>query len=180
MGKPDLQLSRRDANIQRLQQDLLLSHQAHDAQSAQLDFQEQRLWDLQRELRESRQEHQRQHSRNQQLREDARQQDETLQAQAHERVQQQEEELSRLKFQHSSVSQQLWDRLYPCGGRLTVTLTPGGSNQLCSVHYLWAAEEVGVSGYLHAILQLFKPPRPPSPPFSGGGELGAGECRMIA
>ncbi|KAI7814060.1 putative polyamine-modulated factor 1-binding protein 1 [Triplophysa rosa] len=112
MGKPDLQLSRRDSNIQRLQQDLLLSHQARDAQSAQLDVQEQRLWDLQRELRESRQERQRQHSRNQQLREDARQQDETLQAQV--RVQRLEDELSRLKFQHSSVSQQLQEQRSEC------------------------------------------------------------------
>ncbi|XP_016090509.1 trichohyalin-like [Sinocyclocheilus grahami] len=104
------ELSRRDASIQRLRQDLLLSHQARDAQSVQLDVQEQRLWDLQRELQESQQELQRGHDRNQQLLrqlQDARKQDQELQAQA-EQIQWLEEEVSRLKSQHSSVSQQDW------------------------------------------------------------------------
>ncbi|XP_043099198.1 trichohyalin isoform X2 [Puntigrus tetrazona] len=78
------ELSRRDASIQRLRQDLLLSHQARDAQSVQLDVQEQRLWDLQRELQESQQELQRGNDRYQQLHgqlQDARKQDQELQAQ---------------------------------------------------------------------------------------------------
>ncbi|KAK2914340.1 hypothetical protein Q8A67_002739 [Cirrhinus molitorella] len=105
------ELSRRDASVQRLRQDLLLSHQARDAQSVQLDVQEQRLWDLQRELQESQQELQRGHERNQQLHrqlQDARKQD---QAQA-EQIQRLEEEVSRLKSQHSSVSQQERCRLW--------------------------------------------------------------------
>ncbi|XP_056610698.1 polyamine-modulated factor 1-binding protein 1 isoform X2 [Triplophysa dalaica] len=103
-----------EETIAQLRQELHKRIESNSALENVLDVQEQRLWDLQRELRESRQEHQRQHSRNQQLREDARQQDETLQAQAHERVQQLEEELSRLKFQHSSVSQQLQDQSSEC------------------------------------------------------------------
>ncbi|XP_048042032.1 trichohyalin isoform X2 [Megalobrama amblycephala] len=78
------ELSRRDVSIQRLRQDLLLSHQARDAQSVQLDVQEQRLWDLQRELQESQQELQRGHDYNQQLYgqlQDARKQDQELKAQ---------------------------------------------------------------------------------------------------
>uniref|UniRef100_A0A8C2BNB4 Polyamine-modulated factor 1-binding protein 1 n=1 Tax=Cyprinus carpio TaxID=7962 RepID=A0A8C2BNB4_CYPCA len=107
------ELSRRDASIQRLRQDLLHSHQARDAQSVQLDVQEQRLWDLQRQLQESQQELQRGHDRKQQLLRqlrDARKQDLELQAQA-EQIQRLEEEVSRLKSQHSSVSQQEWCRL---------------------------------------------------------------------
>ncbi|XP_042584582.1 trichohyalin-like isoform X2 [Cyprinus carpio] len=107
------ELSRRDASIQRLRQDLLHSHQARDAQSVQLDVQEQRLWDLQRQLQESQQELQRGHDRKQQLHRqlrDARKQDLELQAQA-EQIQRLEEEVSRLKSQHSSVSQQEWCRL---------------------------------------------------------------------
>lgn len=102
------ELSRRDASIQRLRQDLLLSHQARDAQSVQLDVQEQRLWDLQRELQKSQQELQRGHDRNQQLHgqlQDARKNDQELQAQA-EQIQWLEEKVSRLKSQHSSVCQQ--------------------------------------------------------------------------
>ncbi|XP_048042041.1 trichohyalin isoform X8 [Megalobrama amblycephala] len=102
------ELSRRDVSIQRLRQDLLLSHQARDAQSVQLDVQEQRLWDLQRELQESQQELQRGHDYNQQLYgqlQDARKQDQELKAQA-ELIQWLEDEVSRLKSQHSSVCQQ--------------------------------------------------------------------------
>ncbi|XP_016377074.1 trichohyalin-like [Sinocyclocheilus rhinocerous] len=103
-----------------------------------LDDQEQRLWDLQRELQESQQELQRGHDRNQQLLrqlQDARKQDQELQAQLlevkrnlvklqvenealleikrhqateAEQIQRLEEEVSRLKSQHSSVSQQDW------------------------------------------------------------------------
>uniref|UniRef100_A0A8C2GVP8 Polyamine-modulated factor 1-binding protein 1 n=1 Tax=Cyprinus carpio TaxID=7962 RepID=A0A8C2GVP8_CYPCA len=78
-----------------------------------LDVQEQRLWDLQRQLQESQQELQRGHDRKQQLLRqlrDARKQDLELQAQA-EQIQRLEEEVSRLKSQHSSVSQQEWCRL---------------------------------------------------------------------
>ncbi|XP_055069117.2 uncharacterized protein pmfbp1 isoform X4 [Misgurnus anguillicaudatus] len=111
------ELSRRDANIQRLQQDLLLSHQARDTQSVQLDVQEQRLWGLQRELQESQQELQRERNRNQQLHkelQDAKQQDQKLQAQGDERVRRLEEEVSRIKFQHGSVSQQLQEQRSAC------------------------------------------------------------------
>ncbi|XP_048042036.1 trichohyalin isoform X5 [Megalobrama amblycephala] len=130
------ELSRRDVSIQRLRQDLLLSHQARDAQSVQLDVQEQRLWDLQRELQESQQELQRGHDYNQQLYgqlQDARKQDQELKAQLSEvkgnlvkvqvenealleikrhqateaeLIQWLEDEVSRLKSQHSSVCQQ--------------------------------------------------------------------------
>ncbi|XP_053491032.1 early endosome antigen 1 isoform X4 [Ictalurus furcatus] len=61
------ELTHRDASIQKLQRDLLLSHQARDSQSAQLDVQEQRLWELQRELQEKQQELWRGHDRLQQL-----------------------------------------------------------------------------------------------------------------
>uniref|UniRef100_A0A8C2KLP4 Polyamine-modulated factor 1-binding protein 1 n=1 Tax=Cyprinus carpio TaxID=7962 RepID=A0A8C2KLP4_CYPCA len=80
---------------------------------SELDVQEQRLWDLQRQLQESQQELQRGHDRKQQLLRqlrDARKQDLELQAQA-EQIQRLEEEVSRLKSQHSSVSQQEWCRL---------------------------------------------------------------------
>ncbi|XP_077057955.1 uncharacterized protein pmfbp1 isoform X3 [Siphateles boraxobius] len=73
----------------------------------ELDVQEQRLWDLQRELQESQQELQRGHDRNQELHgqlQDARKKDQELQAQA-ERIQWLEEKVSRLKSQHSSVCQ---------------------------------------------------------------------------
>ncbi|KAF7703395.1 hypothetical protein HF521_022402 [Silurus meridionalis] len=61
------ELTHRDATVQKLQRDLLLSHQARDSQSAQLDIQEQRLWELQRELQEKQQELRRGHNRLQQL-----------------------------------------------------------------------------------------------------------------
>ncbi|KAK3562218.1 hypothetical protein QTP86_030549, partial [Hemibagrus guttatus] len=93
------ELTHRDSSIQKLQRDLLLSHQARDSQSAQefegdakkrgawerdgafaalvlrraqsveekLDVQEQRLWELQRELQEKQQELRRGHNRLQQL-----------------------------------------------------------------------------------------------------------------
>ena len=61
------ELSSRDAVIQRLRQDLLMSHQARDTQCAQLDVQEQRVCELLRELQESQLELQRGHGRLQQL-----------------------------------------------------------------------------------------------------------------
>ncbi|KAL1007248.1 hypothetical protein UPYG_G00083990 [Umbra pygmaea] len=63
------ELSRRDATIQRLRRDVLLSHQARDSQTAQLDVQEQRISQLQTELQQSQLEFQRGRShREQQLR----------------------------------------------------------------------------------------------------------------
>ncbi|KAL4630269.1 polyamine-modulated factor 1-binding protein 1 isoform X3 [Arapaima gigas] len=61
------ELSQKDATIQKLRHDLLLSHQARDCQSAQLDVQEQRLSQLQTELQDSQLEHQRGLGRAQQL-----------------------------------------------------------------------------------------------------------------
>ncbi|XP_076851469.1 uncharacterized protein LOC143502693, partial [Brachyhypopomus gauderio] len=61
------ELSCRDASVRRLQRDLLVSHQARDSQSAQLDVQGQKLWEAQRQLDESRQEVQRGQHRVQQL-----------------------------------------------------------------------------------------------------------------
>ncbi|XP_055069102.2 uncharacterized protein pmfbp1 isoform X2 [Misgurnus anguillicaudatus] len=83
----------------------------------ELDVQEQRLWGLQRELQESQQELQRERNRNQQLHkelQDAKQQDQKLQAQGDERVRRLEEEVSRIKFQHGSVSQQLQEQRSAC------------------------------------------------------------------
>ncbi|KAJ8346182.1 hypothetical protein SKAU_G00303750, partial [Synaphobranchus kaupii] len=64
------ELTRRDATIRKLRQDVLHSHQARDSQSAQLDAQEQRISQLHRELQESQQELQRGHGRTQQLHRD--------------------------------------------------------------------------------------------------------------
>ncbi|KAG5270689.1 hypothetical protein AALO_G00195430 [Alosa alosa] len=61
------ELSSRDATIERLRRDLLLSHQARDTQCAQLDVQEQRVCELLRELQERQLELQRGHGRLQQL-----------------------------------------------------------------------------------------------------------------
>ncbi|XP_010901561.3 golgin subfamily A member 4 isoform X2 [Esox lucius] len=60
------ELSHRDTTIRRLQQDLLLSHQACDSQTAQLDIQEQRISQLQTELHKSQLELQRGHGRREQ------------------------------------------------------------------------------------------------------------------
>ncbi|XP_045565005.1 putative uncharacterized protein DDB_G0271606 isoform X4 [Salmo salar] len=64
------ELSRWDATIQRLRRDVLLSHQARDSQSAQLDVHGQRISQLQRELQESQLELQRGHSRREQQQRD--------------------------------------------------------------------------------------------------------------
>uniref|UniRef100_A0A4W5MVQ3 Uncharacterized protein n=1 Tax=Hucho hucho TaxID=62062 RepID=A0A4W5MVQ3_9TELE len=64
------ELSRRDATIQRLRRDVLLSHQARDSQSAQLDVHGQRISQLQTELQESQLELQRGHSRREQQQRD--------------------------------------------------------------------------------------------------------------
>nr|XP_046205331.1 myosin-1-like isoform X1 [Oncorhynchus gorbuscha] len=64
------ELSCRDATIQRLRRDVLLSHQARDSQSAQLDVHGQRISQLQTELQESQLELQRGHSRREQQQRD--------------------------------------------------------------------------------------------------------------
>ncbi|XP_029577364.1 trichohyalin-like [Salmo trutta] len=64
------ELSRWDATIQRLQRDVLLSHQARDSQSAQLDVHGQRISQLQTELQERQLELQRGHSRREQQQRD--------------------------------------------------------------------------------------------------------------